>query len=102
MEKNIFRIVQYNNHYIIERLHKYWFLKSKWISIYKWHYFANDDGGWCELIKFDSNNKAILFKEYLEKELLPFKKRLFSGDIILIHKRFGNFITNVDLNELFE
>lgn len=84
MEKNIFRIVQYNNHYIIERLHKYWFLKSKWILIYKCHYFANDDGGWCELIKFDSIEKASKFKEYLENNMIPISKKMFSNDIVTI------------------
>ena len=61
-----------------------WFgLKFKWKEVYGWHYFANDDGGWREQIRFKTEEAA---EKYLENR----------G-----RKEVGNFVTTEYTDDTF-
>ena len=100
-----YHIVTYDNGktYEVERLHTYWFKKSKWYGFRQWYYFANDDGGWFQTITFSTAEKAKKFLNLIKKDKLDIKKCLFEPDVVRNAKYVSNnFITTIDWNQEIE
>lgn len=100
MQTYQYRVVQQDiDTFIVQRLHKPWICKAKWRGHRQWYYFANDDGGWWQPIRFKSIENATKFMTLIQSNKLHVKRCLFDMDIVYGHRQIGqSFITTIDWN----